>query len=188
MIVGLGNPSIGYKNTRHNLGFDIVDKFCEKNCVKISNKKFYSIYAKSKFNKKTIIVVEPQTFMNNSGIAVNKFARYYNIIINHIIVVHDDITLPVGQIKIKQGGSSGGHNGVKSIIDFLDSENFIRLKCGIGTKPKNAKLSDWVLQKFNEEEQELTTKAAINAVKFIEFIIKDGVEAAMNECNTKIKN
>lgn len=188
IVAGLGNPGVGYQNTRHNVGFAIIDKLCKKLGIELKSTKFNALYAKFKVADKTIILLKPQTFMNNSGIAVGQFAKYYNVSPQNIIVVHDDITLPLGRFKIKQGGSAGGHNGIASIIDFLDSQEFVRLKYGVGAKPlKDMNLADWVLQRFNDDELKTVKSSLPDAAEAIIDIINNGVSVAMNNYNSNIK-
>ena len=188
IVAGLGNPGAGYQNTRHNMGFAIVDTLCKKLGIELKSTKFNALYAKFRMEDKIIILLKPQTFMNNSGIAVSQFAKYYNILPQNIIVIHDDITLPLGRFKIKQGGSAGGHNGITSIIDFLDSQEFVRLKYGVGAKPlKEMNLADWVLQRFNKDELKTAENSLPDATEAIIDIINNGVNAAMNNYNSNIK-
>ncbi len=188
IVAGLGNPGMGYRNTRHNVGFAIIDTLCKKLNVELKSTKFNALYARVKAGNKTVILLKPQTFMNNSGIAVSQFAKYYNVCTQNIIVAHDDITLPLGHFKIKQGGSAGGHNGIKSVIDFLDSQDFIRLKFGIGEKPlKEMNLADWVLQRFNEYELKTVEDSLLDAAEAITDIINNGVNATMNRYNGNTK-
>ena len=146
IVAGLGNPGVGYQNTRHNVGFAIIDTLCKRLGIELKSTKFNALYAKLKVADKTIILLKPQTFMNNSGMAVSQFVKYYNISPQNVIVVHDDITLPLGRFKIKQGGSAGGHNGITSIIDFLDSQEFVRLKYGVGAKPLKEMNARYLMQ------------------------------------------
>lgn len=188
IVAGLGNPGASYQNTRHNAGFAIIDTLCKKLGVELKSTKFNARYVKFRVADKTIILLKPQTFMNNSGMAVGQFAKYYNVSPQNIIVVHDDITLPLGRFKIKQGGSAGGHNGTKSIIDFLDSQEFVRLKYGVGVKPlKEMNLADWVLQRFNQNELKTVESSLPDAAEAIIDIIKNGVNVAMNNYNSNIK-
>ncbi|MGN1034343.1 MAG: aminoacyl-tRNA hydrolase [Oscillospiraceae bacterium] len=188
IVAGLGNPGVGYKNTRHNVGFEIIDTLCRKLGIELKSTKFNALYAKFKVAHATIILLKPQTFMNNSGMAVGQFAKYYNVSSQNVIVAHDDITLPLGCFKIKQGGSAGGHNGITSIIDFLDSQEFVRLKYGVGAKPlKEMNLADWVLQRFNEDELKTVESSLPDAAEAIIDIINNGVNVAMNNYNSNIK-
>lgn len=188
IVAGLGNPGVGYQNTRHNVGFAIIDTLCKKLGIELKSTKFNALYAKFRVADKTVILLKPQTFMNNSGMAVGQFAKYYNVSPKNIIVVHDDITLPLGRFKIKQGGSAGGHNGITSIIDFLDSQEFVRLKYGVGAKPlKEMNLADWVLQRFKDGELKTVKSSLPDAAEAIIDIISNGVSAAMNSYNSNIK-
>lgn len=188
IVAGLGNPGVGYQNTRHNVGFAIIDTLCKKLGIELKSTKFNALYAKFRVADKTVILLKPQTFMNNSGMAVSQFVKYYNVSPQNVIVVHDDITLPLGRFKIKQGGSAGGHNGITSIIDFLDSQEFVRLKYGVGAKPlKEMNLADWVLQRLKDGELKTVESSLPDAAEAIIDIISNGVSAAMNSYNSNIK-
>ena len=153
LIVGLGNPGKEYENTRHNVGFYYIDLFANKLNITFKEK-FNAMYAKTKINDEDIILLKPQTFMNLSGESVIKFVNYFKIKVEDIIVIHDDLDMDLGRIKLKENGSSGGHNGIKNIIFNLNSENFKRLKIGI-SKNNNFDTKDYVLGKFTKEEQEI---------------------------------
>ena len=156
LIVGLGNPGLEYKSTRHNIGFHFLDLYANK--LNISFKeKFKGMYAKTKINDEDIILLKPLTFMNLSGECVIKFVNYFKIKIEDILVIHDDLDLEVGKIKLKANGSSGGHNGIKSIISNLNSEEFKRLKIGIGNN-KLYDTKDYVLGSFSSYEVDLIKK------------------------------
>ena len=151
LIVGLGNPGNEYKNTRHNVGFYYLDLFANKYNLTFKEK-YNGLYAKSTINDEDVILLKPLTYMNLSGECVIKFVNYYKIKNEDILVIHDDLDIDIGRIKLKEKGSSGGHNGIKSIIDNLNTEYFKRLKIGI-SKNKLYDTKDYVLGKFNKEEQ-----------------------------------
>ena len=153
LIVGLGNPGLEYQNTRHNIGFYYLDLFTGKLDINYKEK-FKGLYIKTKINNEDVIFLKPQTYMNLSGESVIKFVNYYKINIEDILVIHDDLDIDLGRIKLKDNGSSGGHNGIKSIIENIQSENFKRLKIGI-SKNKDYDTKDYVLGKFNKEELEV---------------------------------
>lgn len=179
LIVGLGNPGNDYNNTRHNIGFMVVDKYLGD--VKFK-KKFNGLYYETIINGDKIIFLKPQTFMNNSGDCVSKFVNYYNIDSHDILVIHDDLDLNIGVCKFKINSSSGGHNGIKSIINYLGNNSFFRMKLGIKTDKKND-IIDFVLGKFSKSEIEsFDFNKFINA---IDDFIKYDNEYVMNKYNGK---
>jgi len=188
LIVGLGNPGRKFQKTRHNLGFRIIDELAKKNKFPVFklSKKINSLISKGKLNKKEIIVLKPQTFMNESGKAVKKLTYNLQLITYNLWVVHDDIDLPLGKMRIVENRGAAGHKGVQSIIDELGTKNFIRFRVGIKPKTCNLKpktLEKFVLQKFNKKE-ETTLKEVIKITcQVIELTIKKGVEIAMQEFN-----
>ena len=155
MIVGLGNPGDEYKNTRHNIGFMAIDNYVEKNNLKLS-KKFNGLYCKV-LNSESFILLKPLSFMNLSGTVVRKFADYYKIKPEDILIIQDDLDLPLGKIKLKYKGSSGGHNGIKNIIENLNTEEFPRLKIGVSNN-KNISTKDYVLGKFSKNEEQIINR------------------------------
>lgn len=188
LIFGLGNPGKKFEKTRHNLGFRIVDFFARKNNFpkfKFS-KKFDSLISEGILNGEKIILAKPQTFMNNSGIAIAKITKNYKLKTNNLIVVHDDLDLPLGKIKISIGRGSAGHKGVQSIIDELGTKNFVRFRVGIKSEKienRKQKIEEFVLQKFNKKEEKILKRVIKKICKAIEITIKEGVEKAMSEFN-----
>ncbi|MBZ9572310.1 aminoacyl-tRNA hydrolase [Patescibacteria group bacterium] len=188
LIIGLGNPGEKYAKTRHSLGFRIVDKFRMRkkfSSFKFS-KKINSLISRGKFNKKKIILVKPQTFMNKSGKAVKFLIKNLKLKTRNLFVVHDDIDLPLGETKISIGRGSAGHKGVQSIIDELGSKNFVRFRIGIKPKPYTLTpktLESFVLKKFNKKEERILRKVIKKTVEAIEVALKEGVGKAMNEFN-----
>lgn len=181
LLVGLGNPGDNYRNTRHNAGFAVIDAFCEKHNITLSKNKFKALYNDSSVLGKRILIVKPQTFMNNSGEAVGAIAKYYKIPLSSIIVVSDDISLPPGKLRIRARGSAGGQKGLKSIIEHLGSDDFARIKLGVGDRPdRESDLVNWVLGRMDENDAKLFAAAVDSAEKAIETILKDGIETAMN--------
>ena len=175
IIAGLGNPSREYKNTRHNIGFDVV-----------STAKHKALVGKGMIGAEKVILVKPQTFMNLSGESLIDVCNYYKIDIeNELIVIYDDIALDVGAIRVRKSGSAGGHNGMKSIINHLGTDKFMRVRMGVGDKPKGYDLADYVLGHFTKEERELMDEASIHALKAVEIIISQSIEDAMNTFNKK---
>ena len=183
-IVGLGNIGTQYDGTRHNAGFFVVDKLASKYDFTFSKNKFNAVFADTEIGDKRVLVAKPQTYMNNSGEAVSAIMKFYKIPVDKLIVVSDDISLAPGKMRIRTKGSAGGQNGLKNIIAHLSTDEFIRIKMGIGDRPdRSSDLAGWVLSKMNEEDFNAFSAAAENAVKAIETIIKSGVDTAMNRYN-----
>ena len=184
IIVGLGNPGVSYENTRHNAGFIAEGRLEEKLGFKADRHKFKALVGEVTLSGKRCLVMKPETFMNLSGEAVSAAADFYKIPPENIIVMFDDISLEPGKLRIRRKGSAGGHNGIKSIIECLDSEDFPRIKLGVGSKPhKDYNLADWVLSRFSDDELKLMQSAADNACKALEYIVSGQTDKAMNEFN-----
>lgn len=185
MIVGLGNPGRKYVNTRHNIGFDIVDAFCAKNDIKFKSSKFRAETGTGTVGGEKIIAVKPTTFMNLSGEAVAPIAAYYDIPPENIIVVSDDKSMALGKLRVRGSGSAGGHNGLKSIILNLGSDAFPRVKLGIGSPKSDGheEICDFVLGRFSKAETEVLTDTAVRAVLAVEEIIKNNAQAAAEKYN-----
>lgn len=182
LIVGLGNPGREYENTRHNAGFIAADILSEKFNIKLSKSKFDAIYGDGTIAGARVIVAKPQTYMNLSGTAVQKLSAFYKIPINKIIVMHDDVSLDVGKIRIRRKGSSGGQKGLGNIIGLLGSEEIPRIKIGVGAKPHpDYDMKDWVLGKIPTEQQSEFKTACENAVKAVNEMIARGIDSAMNK-------
>lgn len=189
LIIGLGNPGKKYENTRHNVGFFAIENFklqVENFSNWKLNKKFNAEISEGKIEGEKIILLLPQTFMNDSGRAVAAAAGFYKIKPADILVIHDDIDLPLGKIRIKKDGSSGGHRGVESIITSLGSENFIRLKIGVAseTRPQNFDAANFVLKNFGKGENKTVSKTIKKATEAVAVIISYGAEKAMNQFNS----
>lgn len=186
IIVGLGNPGKQYENTRHNIGFDVIEKLAEEENVAVLEKKHKAIIGKGYVAGQKCILAKPQTFMNLSGESVRELIDYYKVDeTTQLIVISDDISLDVGQLRIRKKGSAGGHNGLKNIIAQLGHDSFIRIKMGVGEKPKGYDLADYVLGHFPAEERKLMDKAAKRAVEAIRMIITQDADMAMNAYNRK---
>lgn len=185
MVVGLGNPGAKYVNTRHNIGFDALDAFCSKHDIKLKpSRRFRADTGKGRVGGEKVIAVKPMTYMNLSGEAVLEIADYYDIENENIIVVYDDISMETGRLRIRRKGSAGGHNGIKSIILNLGSDEFPRVKIGVGApEHKDHDLADYVLGKFSKEETEILIKTVVSAVGAIEEILTANVDSAMNKYN-----
>ena len=186
IIVGLGNPGKEYQNTRHNIGFDVIDEIAERNNIAMGEKKHKAIIGKGLVAGQRVILVKPQTFMNLSGESVRDAIDFYKVDEKtELIVISDDISLDVGQIRIRKKGSAGGHNGLKNIILHLGHDEFQRVKMGVGEKPKGYDLADYVLGHFSKEEREIMDESAGRAAKAIEVMLTEGADAAMNLYNKK---
>ncbi len=186
LIAGLGNPDKKYDCTRHNIGFDTVDIFASKQGISLNKLKFKAVYGDGTVGGEKVIIAKPQTYMNNSGESIREIASFYKIAPENIIIIHDDISLEPGRIRIRPQGSDGGHNGLKSIIYHLNSDKFIRIKMGVGSPPnKDYDLADFVLGRFLKEEIPIMDDEIKRVSSAVECIIKDGVSKAMNMYNGK---
>lgn len=185
-IVGLGNPEKRYENTRHNIGFDVIDEIAEKYSIAVRERGFKALFGKGVVEGQRVILVKPQTYMNLSGESVREIADYYKINAEEeLIVISDDISLEAGTIRIRKKGSAGGHNGLKNIILHLGTESFCRIRMGVGEKPKEWDLVDYVLGHFPKEEREKMNESVAQAVKAVAVMVTEGADAAMNLYNRK---
>lgn len=188
VIVGLGNPTAQYEGTRHNAGFDVIDVLAEKYNISVDARKCRAFCGKGVIAGQKVLLVKPQTYMNLSGESVGGIVNYYKIDPeSDLLVIYDDISLDVGQLRIRKKGSAGGHNGIKSIIAHLGTTVFPRIKVGVGEKPKNYDLADYVLGHFSKQERELMEEGYEHASDAIEQIVQGEIEAAMNVFNKKVK-
>lgn len=184
LIVGLGNPGGKYEITRHNAGFLCADLFAESMNTEIKRLKYHALTAEVNIDGHRCLLMKPQTFMNNSGEAVGEAAKFYKIPAEKVIVMFDDISLPIGKLRVRRKGSAGGHNGIKSIISHLGSENFPRVKIGVGAKPHpDYDLADWVLASFKKEDFPALKEAMVNAGEAIKLIVNGNTDKAMNLYN-----
>ena len=184
IVVGLGNPGDKYFHTRHNAGFLALDFISQKVGSRIDRAKFKALVGEASVGEARVLLMKPQTFMNLSGEAVAEAARFYKIAPENVIVIFDDISLPAGRMRVRRNGSAGGHNGIKSIIACLGSENFPRIKLGVGEKPHpDYDLADWVLSEFSKEEKEKLFGAFGIAYEGLLKLISGDVEGAMQICN-----
>ena len=184
LIVGLGNPGREYEYTRHNTGFLTLDRVCVEYNTEIKKLKYKALMGDTVIGGHRCLLVKPQTFMNNSGEAVREFAAFYKIPPEKIIVIFEDISLPCGKLRIRRKGSDGGHNGIKSIIYHLNSDNFPRIKIGVGEKPHpDYNLADWVLSTFSKSEMEELMKAIQKAVDVLPDMLEGNIDKAMNKAN-----
>ena len=185
LIVGLGNPGKKYEMTRHNAGFLAMDLMALEEGVDIKKLKHHSLVADVKINGKRCLLMKPQTMMNNSGEAVIDAMKYYNISPENVIIIYDDISLDVGQTRIRRKGSAGGHNGIKSIISHIKSEDFPRVKIGVGKKPSpEYDLVNWVLGRFPKELEPDLKSALENTTKAVRLIVDGDIDKAMNLYNS----
>ncbi len=183
VIVGLGNPGKEYEKTRHNTGFITIDKLANKYNIEVNKEKHKALIGRGTIEGKKVILVKPQTYMNLSGEAAREVLEFYKEDVKNLIAIFDDIDLPLGNIRIKEKGSAGTHNGVKSLVKELGSQDFKRVKVGIGSPAKQIDLISYVLGRFSTEEWEKIDKSSDNAVDAIGVIIRDGILKAMNEYN-----
>lgn len=184
LIAGLGNPSSQYENTRHNVGFDAIDYVAKENNISIDTKKHKALIGKGVISGQKVILAKPQTFMNLSGESIREIVNYYNINPEtQLLVLFDDISLDVGRIRIRKKGSAGGHNGIKNIISQLGTQNFARVKIGVGDKPVYMDLVDYVLGHFSREERKIINEAICNVEEITKLILQDDFDRAMNLYN-----
>ncbi|MCD4673459.1 MAG: aminoacyl-tRNA hydrolase [Anaerolineaceae bacterium] len=183
LIVGLGNPGREYRNTRHNIGFMAVDRFCETHNVRLGKVKFKAIIGQARIGSARVIFAKPQTFMNRSGDSVAAIVRFYKIPIDQLLVVHDDLDLPYGSLRLRPGGGAGGQKGLGSIIERLGTQRFPRMRIGIGRPPGQMDAASYVLQNFGRADQEELDFILRRAEDAMQIFIKDGLEKAMNQFN-----
>lgn len=187
IIAGLGNPGGKYDNTRHNAGFRVMDILADRMGILVEEKKHKALCGRGVLEGQKVILLKPQTFMNLSGESIRAAADFYKVEPENVLVVYDDISLEPGQLRIRAKGSAGGHNGMKNIIAHLGTQEFTRVKVGIGEKPKGMDLADYVLSCFSKGEQELMDQAFKEAARAVAVILGQGIESAMNEFNAKKK-
>ena len=187
IIVGLGNPTKEYEGTRHNVGFDVIDAIADKYNISVTERKNRAFCGKGIIAGQKVLLAKPQTYMNLSGESVRGLLDYFKIDEEtELIVIYDDISLDVGQLRIRKKGSAGGHNGIKNIITHLGTNVFQRIKVGVGEKPKEYDLADYVLGHFSKAEKELMEDGYKNAIEAIEMILQGEIDTAMNQFNKKV--
>ena len=180
LIVFLGNPGARYENTRHNAGFMTADVIEKKTGVKINKAKFNALTTTATFGGCNVFLIKPQTFMNLSGNPAKQAMNYYKVPLSNLIVVSDDVTMPAGKLRIRRGGSSGGHNGLKDIIAKCGGEDFPRIKIGVGSPPhKDYEMYEWVLSKLTGEDESIIKNAALHAADALEIIVSGNIDKAM---------
>lgn len=181
LIVGLGNPGLQYENTRHNIGFKVIDNIAKEYNIEINRQKFKGVYGEGFINGEKVILLKPSTYMNLSGESIREVVDFYKLTCEDIVVIYDDISLDVGRLRIREKGSAGGHNGIKSIIAHLGTDVFPRIKVGVGQP--NVDLVNYVLGKFTDKEMEVLSESIDASTKAVSEIIKDDVKSAMNKFN-----
>jgi PTH1 family peptidyl-tRNA hydrolase len=186
IIVGLGNPGIPYRTTRHNIGFQVVDRLAKINHIPIRTRRFKSLYGTGWIDSQEAVLVKPMTFMNRSGGAVKKAAKFFHLGMDDLVVVHDDLDLPFGRLRFKQRGRDGGHQGVRSIIESMGGNDFLRLKVGIGRPPVGMDTVEYVLEIFDRIEQSQLDGILSQAAEALKVVLLEGVEKAMNRYQTKV--
>ena len=180
IIAGLGNPGAQYEKTRHNIGFIAIDYIAEKLGVRIDRAKFHALVAEAKVGNVRVLLMKPQTFMNNSGVAIGEAAAFYKIPAERVIVLHDEISFEPGNLRIRRKGSAGGHNGLKSIIAHLASEDFPRIKIGVGKKPTpDYDLADWVLGKMPKDAMDASAARAEDIFDAVRLMADGKIDEAM---------
>mgnify|MGYP004525752077 FL=1 len=187
IIVGLGNPGREYEQTKHNVGFRVIDKLADKYNIDVTKFKHKAFTGDGMINGKKVFLVKPQTYMNLSGESVKEVMSFYKVPIENLIVVFDDISLPMSMIRLREKGSAGGHNGIKNIISHMGTDGFARVKVGIGEKPNGWDLADYVLAKFNKDEEPLIEAGIDKAAEAVEMMLDGKMRDAMNKFNKKVK-
>ena len=184
LIVGLGNPGREYEKTRHNTGFRAMGILSEKLGARVDRLKFQGLYTQVNYNGKKLFLLKPQTYMNLSGESVGEAARFYKIPADHVLVISDDVSLPAGKLRIRGGGSAGGHNGLKNIIQHLGTDKFPRIKVGVGSpRPGEHDMVDWVMGKPMGEDRTAVEDALDRAGDAAKTLITEGIDRAMNRFN-----
>lgn len=184
LIAGLGNPEARYASTRHNVGFEAAQCFRELSGCGLARIKFHAEISQGKIGAEPCLVARPLTYMNQSGLAIREIAAFYKIPNDHIIILCDDVSIPFGHLRLRSGGSAGGHNGLKSIIAQLGAQEFPRVRIGVGEKPEGWDLADYVLCVMSREQQKEMGRTAAQAAQAAACIITDGMSTAMNRFNT----
>ena len=188
IIAGLGNPGQPYEGTRHNAGFDVIDVLAEAYNISVDYRKNRALIGKGIIEGQKVILAKPQTYMNLSGESIRGLVDYYKVDEeSELTVIYDDVSLDPGQIRIRKKGSAGGHNGIKSIIAHLGTEVFPRVKVGVGQKPRQYDLADYVLGHFSREEREQMAEGYRYAAEAVKYMVTDRVDEAMNEYNRKVR-
>jgi PTH1 family peptidyl-tRNA hydrolase len=184
LIVGLGNPGSKYLWTRHNAGFMVLDELARRAGIPVTRKTFSGLYGEGSYRGERLLLLKPQTFMNLSGRSVNPALHFHRLSLQDLIVIHDDIDVPFGRIKLKEGGGHAGHNGLRSLMQELGGGQFTRIRVGVG-RPLHGDAADYVLSAFGRDEQALLPRILEGAVDFLELLLAEGLPKAMSLCNDK---
>jgi PTH1 family peptidyl-tRNA hydrolase len=185
-IVGLGNPGVRYQWTRHNIGFLVVDRLANNNHIHISTKRFQTRYGTGWIDSHKVVLAKPMTFMNQSGESVKKAVNFFQADMGDLIVIHDDLDLPFGRLRFKRRGGDGGHQGIRSIIERMGGNNFLRLKVGIGRPPRGMEPAEYVLSSFDEAQQPYLDGILNQVAEALVVVLSEGVERAMNRYQKKV--
>jgi len=183
LIIGLGNPESDYAKTRHNMGFNVINKISEKFNIEVNKSKFKALYGTGTINGEKVILIKPQTYMNLSGDAVQEFVNFYKVDLENVLIIYDDIDTEPGKIRIRKTGGPGTHNGMKSVVSSLNSENFPRVRVGIGMPEYKDDLINYVIGYIPENQLEILQKGVDMATEAVEDILKNGIDNAMNKFN-----
>ncbi len=187
VVVGLGNPGKQYEQTKHNVGFLVIDKLAEKYQIPMTKFQYKAFVGSGTIKNKKVLLVKPQTFMNLSGESVREIVNFYKVPQERFVVIYDDTSLPMGQIRLREKGSHGGHNGIRNIIQLMGTDVFGRIKVGIGEKPNGWDLADYVLAKFEQNDLPLMENGMDKATEAVEWILSRGMQDAMNRMNQRQK-
>ncbi len=187
VVAGLGNPGKEYDTTKHNVGFWVIDQLAEKYNIEVTKFKHKALIGDGIIEGKKVLLVKPQTYMNLSGESIREILKFYKIPIEQFYVIYDDTSLPLSTVRIREKGSAGGHNGIKNIIAHLGTEEFVRIKVGIGEKPNGWDLADYVLAKFSKDDEPLILSGVDKAAHAIELLLSKDIKEAMNQTNQKLK-
>ena len=185
IVAGLGNPTAQYRGTRHNMGFEVIDRLAGAGHISVETKKFKALTGTGVIGGQKVILVKPQTFMNLSGESLRLVCDFYHTAPEDMIVICDDINLAPGQLRIRKGGSAGGHNGLKNIIQQCGTQDFPRIRVGVGEKPAAMDLADYVLSHITGQDKQEIDEGLDQAAKAVQMILSDGIDAAMNQFNRK---
>ncbi len=183
-LVGLGNPGAQYAETRHNVGFLVLDRLAERHQAAITRRRHRALYGRAKIAGQDCLLVKPRTFMNDSGDAVLRLLLYYRLQPSDVLLIYDDIALDLGMIRLRRGGSDGGHKGVRSVIHYLDTDQIARLRLGVGKPPPGASAINYVLSGFARSEADRVAEMIDNAADAVQAVLRDGIESAMNRFNS----
>lgn len=185
VIVGLGNPGICYQGNRHNIGFQVVNQLAKNSCISLSTRRLKALYGTGKIDAQEVVLAKPMTFMNRSGEAVQRILDFFKVSMDDLIVVHDDLDLPFGRLRFKKRGGDGGHQGVRSIIEAIGGNHFLRLKVGIGRPPQGMEVAEYVLCDFDETEQPYLSEIRSRAAEALAVMLREGIDTAMNRYQKK---